>query len=133
MATGPEHYRMAQLALDKATSGFYSEDQQITWALAEAQVRATLALAEATAGRLAPLVWQLDDGGENTEPDLYATRGAAMDSAFEGYKRDNPFTYATIADTEWRRVKDEDDASQLVVKRRETGIVVRGIRLKGRG
>lgn len=49
MATGPEHYRVAERTLDEVVSGVYPEDQQITWAPAKAQVHATLALAAATA------------------------------------------------------------------------------------
>jgi len=49
MATGPEHYMVAERTLDEVVSGVYPDDQQVTWALAKAQVHATLALAAATA------------------------------------------------------------------------------------
>ena len=49
MTSGPEHYRVAERTLDEVVSGVYPEDRQVVWALAEAQVHATLALAAATA------------------------------------------------------------------------------------
>ena len=49
MASGPEHYRVAERTLDEVVSGVYPEDRQVAWALAKAQVHATLALAAATA------------------------------------------------------------------------------------
>jgi hypothetical protein len=137
MASGPEHYAEAKwllaASLNPRQDGLpYDDDVTLTVrnTLAAAQVHATLALTEATAGRMAPLVWQLDDGAESALPDLYVTRGAAVDAAVDGYKRDNPFNAVVIADLDWRRVEDEDLASELVVKGRQTGIVVRGVRPK---
>jgi len=55
MASGPEHYRVAQRTLDEVVAGVYPDDKQVAWALAKAQVHATLALAAATAARPDPL------------------------------------------------------------------------------
>lgn len=49
MPSGPEHYRVAERTLDEVVMGVYPDDNQIRFALAKAQVHATLALAAATA------------------------------------------------------------------------------------
>ena len=68
MASGPEHYRVAERTLDEVVSGVYPEDDQVTWALAKAQVHATLALAAATA---------MAADGDMAGPDFIAWDNAA--------------------------------------------------------
>jgi hypothetical protein len=49
MASGPQHYRVAERTLNEVVTGVYPTSEQISFALAKAQVHATLALAAAAA------------------------------------------------------------------------------------
>jgi hypothetical protein len=60
MATSLEHYQVAERALDEVVSGIYPTSEQMGFALAKAQVHATLAMAAATA-------LNIGEGGEDYE------------------------------------------------------------------
>lgn len=135
MATGPEHYRAAEECLGRLKSLEYGS-AEAREQLAEAQAHATLAIADSLTGQRTahvaelkpaarPPVWWLDDGQDNVHPDLYESRGAAVDEAERQYKSDNPFV---DVHSFWVPVQDENEASQLVVDGRETGIFVRCVR-----
>lgn len=156
MSSGPENYAAA-LKLLRDSRGITADDlepaQLLTAVLAEAQVRATLALAAATwfadptgevtdmgkewwtvageprsSGALPGTVWWLDDGQENPGPPrLYTTEAAARDAGVKQYRDDN---FGGTREFNWLPVDDEDDEIELAVNGSRTGIVVRPVRPK---
>jgi len=162
MATGPEHYAAAQTLIHNS-HGITADDlepaQLLMAVLVEAQARATLALAAATALRVeypeytrgddsgwtavagdtitrnTNLVWWLDDSGESPEPELYASYNDAATIGRKQWTDANPTT--TVRMWGWHEVEDSDPPDgvglgdmQLVVNDQETGIFVRPRRPK---
>lgn len=155
MATGAHHYAEAEKCLGRLPDLTYGSDEAREQLL-EAHVRATLALAAATAlsengsmpgadfdawAKVAgadpapsgPLtVWWLDDGGESPEPELYATEAAARQAAVDAWKTANPFT--EITNLEWlaadSSIGDPHTDAELNINHHYTGHVVRARRPK---
>ena len=155
MATGPEQYAKAEECLGRLPSLEYGSHEAHEQLL-EAQVRAMLALAAATAvaegcsmpgvdfdawyaavgvkrAIETPRVWWVDDGQENPgKPPLYTSEPTARDAAIKRFEHDNPFTDTFPGIVSWQRPQDEDDTddAELSIKGRRTGIFVRPLQPK---
>lgn len=161
MATGPENYTEAERlladAINPRTGSPYDEDPRgvISNTLRAALIRATLALASATAlsenGSMPGVdfdawakaasadpsqaaraaVWWLDDGHENPgAPDLYLTQGEALAAGTKQFRDDN--FDRQDAQLTWTLFEEEngEGSLELVADGRCTGIIVRPVQPK---